>query len=169
MKNTNKKKITVSIDKSVHEKFSVALMLTGETQSLAIEKCMKDYISKIFFTEGEKYSSTTPLSTETPKAIRRIPRWAKNSDQINHKIIRAYLLLKKENEQITVFDMERLCLDSSKQDTYCPTFRNNYAQMKIETPKSTGKVFEENHGFVTLWDRIEPTIEQHKEYFTSER
>ncbi|MBQ9710151.1 MAG: hypothetical protein IJV67_05980 [Clostridia bacterium] len=171
MKNSasEKKKVTVNVNRSVHEKFTVALMLTGETQSAAIEKCMKDYISKIFFSEGEKFSTTTPLSTETPKAIKRIPRWAKNSDQINHKIIRAYLLLSEENEQVTVFDMERLCLDNTKPDTYCPTFRNNYAQMKIETPKSTGKVFEEANGFVTLWDRTKDTLLQYKEYFTSDR
>ena len=169
MSNTTKKKISATVNKSVHEKFTVALMLTGETQSAAIEKCMKDYISKVFFSESEKFSNTTPLSTETPKALKRIPRWAKNSDQINHKIIRAYFLLTENNEQITVYDMERLCLDANKPDTYCPTFRNNYAQMKIETQKSIGKVFEETNGFVTLWDRIEETLLKYKNDFTSER
>lgn len=160
-----KKKVTFSIEKDIHEKFTVALMLSHETQSAALEKCVKEYISKVFLSFSEKYSENTPLSTETPKAIRRIPRWAKNKDQINHKILRAYLLLKEENEQVTVFDIERLCLDRDRTDTYTPTFRNNYAQMKIETPKSTGKVFEETNGFVTIWDRVEPTLMQYKEYF----
>ena len=160
-----KKKITFSIDPDVHSKFTVALMLTGETQTAALEKCVKEYISNVFFKEGEKYSATTPLSTETPKAIKRIPRWAKNPDQINHKIIRAYLLLKEENEKVTVLDIEKLCLDRTRQDTFAPTFRNNYAQMKIETPKSTGKVFEETNGFVTIWERVEPTLTEYKDYF----
>jgi len=164
-----KKKITFNMDKAVHEKFTVALMLTGETQTAALEKCVKEYIAKVFFTESEKFKKTTPLSTETPKAIKRIPRWAKNYDQINHKILRAYFLLSEQSDQITVFDMERMCLDQSRPDTYAPTFRNNYAQMKIETPKSTGKVFEELNGFVTIWDRIEPTLLKYKEYFISER
>ncbi len=168
MKN-KKKKITFSIDPDVHEKFTVALMLTGETQTAALEKCVKEYISKIFFKESEKFSTTTPLSTETPKAINRIPRWAKNPDQINHKIIRAYFLLREENENITVYDMERLCLDRSRPDTFAPTFRNNYAQMKIETPKSTGKVFEEKGGFVYIWDRVAPTLENYKKYFIEKR
>ena len=88
MKKQNIKKITFSIDPQLHEKFTVALMLAGETQKAALEKCVKEYISKTFYKESEKYSTTTPLSTETPKAIKRIPRWAKNPDQINHKIIR---------------------------------------------------------------------------------
>lgn len=162
-----KKKITFSIDKDLHEKFTVALMLSHETQSGALEKCVKDYISKIFLSFSEKYSDNTPLSTDTPKALKRIPRWAKNRDQINHKILRAYLLLKEENDQVTVFDIERLCLDRERPDTYAPTFRNNYAQMKIETPKSTGKVFEEQNGFVRIWERVEPTLMQYKDYFTA--
>ncbi len=164
-----KKKITISIDKDLHEKFTVALMLTGETQKSALEKCVKDYISQVFFKESEKYSSSTPLSTETPKALKRIPRWAKNPEQINHKILRAYLLLAENNEQVTVYDMEKICLDMNRVDVYCPTFRNNYAQMKIETPKSTGKVFEEKNGFVTIWDRVEDIIESYKDCFISER
>ncbi|MBQ9481091.1 MAG: hypothetical protein IJU84_02885 [Clostridia bacterium] len=169
MKKTSKKRITFTIEPNVHEKFTVALMLSGETQKAALEKCVKEYISKTFYKESEKFSTTTPLSTETPKAIKRIPRWAKNPDQINHKIIRAYLLLSAENEQVTSYDMERRCLDRNFSDTYAPTFRNNFAQMKIETPKSTGKVFEEKNGFVTVWERVAPTLESYREYFTEER
>lgn len=161
-----KKKITFELDSDLHMKFSVALKLNHETQKAALEKCVKEYISKVFFSESEKYSTTTPLSTETPKAIKRIPRWAANPDQINHKIIRAYFLLSESLDSVTVYDMEHLCLDASKPDTYCPTFRNNYAQMKIETPKSTGKVFEEKNGFVSIWDRVEPTLMKYRESFT---
>ncbi len=162
------KKITFQIDNDLHMKFSIALSLKKETQRAALEKCVKEYIADVFLTEGEKYSPTTPLSTETPKAIKRIPRWAVNADQINHKIIRAYFIASQQNETVTVFDMEKLCLDSSRPDTYAPTFRNNYAQMKIETAKSTGKVFEEKNGFVTIWDRVAPTLEKYKEYFLPE-
>jgi len=79
------------------------------------------------------------------------------------------LLLSAENEQVTSYDMERRCLDRNFSDTYAPTFRNNFAQMKIETPKSTGKVFEEKNGFVTVWERVAPTLESYRAYFTEER
>lgn len=164
-----KKKITFTTDKDTHEKFSVAIMLAGDTQTAALNKCMKEYISKVFSQVSEQYAPNTPLSTEEPKAIRRIPRWANNPNQINHKILRAYLLLKKHNEKITVYDIEKVCLDQSKPDTYVPTFRNNYMQMKIETPKSTGKVFEEKNGLVEIWDRVKDTLSLYENDFTSER
>ena len=165
MATQKKKKITFIVEPGLHEKFSVALMLTGETQAAALNKCLKEYISKVFQLESEKYSSASPLSTETPKAIKRIPRWANNPDQINHKIIRAYFTLSDSGENVTVYDMERLCLDRSHPETYAPTFRNNFAQMKIETPKSTGKVFEEKNGFVHIWERVENTLLEHIKYF----
>lgn len=169
MKNANKKKITFSIDKELHEKFTVALMLTNETQTSALDKCVREYISKTFLSVSEKYSPTAPLSTEKPKAIKRIPKWAKKPEQINHKILRAYLLLAEENEIVTIYDMEKLCLDRTREDVYTPTFRNNFTQMKIETEKSTGKVFEERNGIVTIWDRVEKVVNNYKEYFTSDR
>ena len=165
----NKKKITFLTDNETHEKFTVALMLAGENQTNALNNCMKEYISRVFAQVSEKYASNSPLSTEAPKAIRRIPRWANNPDQINHKILRAYLLLQKESDKITVYDIEKLCLNADRQDTYVPTFRNNFMQMKIETPKSTGKVFEEKNGFVEIWDRVKDVVAKYEDAFTKNR
>ena len=40
--------------------------------------------------------------------------------------------------------MERLCSDKEHPELYVPTFKNNYSQMKIDGPKSHGKVFEDD-------------------------
>lgn len=42
------RKITVSIDEEVYEKFCLAMNLTKDTENDAIETCMRWYIAKTF-------------------------------------------------------------------------------------------------------------------------
>lgn len=46
-----------------------------------------------------------------------------------------------------------------------PTFRNNYAQMKIDGPKSHGKVFEDDGDRVWIWKEVEEVLRSHKNSF----
>ena len=46
--------------------------------------------------------------------------------------------------EATLNMMERLCSDKERPDLYVPTFKNNYSQMKLDGPKSHGKVFEDD-------------------------
>lgn len=43
-------------------------------------------------------------------------------------------------------------------ELYVPTFRNNYAQMKIDGPKSHGKVFEDDGDRVWIWKEVEEVL-----------
>ena len=52
--------------------------------------------------------------------------------------------------------MELLCSKKERSELYVPTFRNNYAQMKIDGPKSHGKVFEDDGEHVWIWKKVNP-------------
>ena len=100
------------------------------------------------------------------KAINRIPRWARNPQQNNHKILRAFFELKQELGNVTIDALRRRCSDpTGHPNTYVPHFDNNYSQMKFDNGNSHGKVFEEHDGYITIWDRISDTLQKYRDFF----
>ena len=100
------------------------------------------------------------------KAISRIPRWARNPQQNNHKILRAYFELQRELGKVTLDALRRRCSDPSDHPrTFVPHFDNNFAQMKFDNGNSHGKVFEERDDYVTIWDHISDTLMKYRDYF----
>ena len=103
---------------------------------------------------------------EWGKAINRIPRWARNPQQNNHKILRAFFELQKEMNHVSIDALRRRCSDPvGHPDTYVPHFDNNFTQMKFDNGNSHGKVFEEKDGFITIWDRLSDTVQKYRDYF----
>ena len=99
------------------------------------------------------------------KAIQRIPVWALKPNQYNHKIIRAFFEAEDADGEVHLSTMEKLCSDKERSELYVPTFRNNYAQMKIDGPKSHGKVFEDDGDRVWIWKEAEEVLRSHKNSF----
>jgi hypothetical protein len=163
------KKITFTIDVDVYDKFCIALNLTNDTEDIAIENCMRWYIAKTFEKASQTYNPRTTAKQATDagkdyygKAIQRIPVWALKPNQYNHKIIRAYFKAVETTGRATIDIMERLCSDKNNPDLYVPTFKNNYSQMKLDGPKSHGKVFEDDGDTVTIWYEVEDTLNKYK-------
>lgn len=103
---------------------------------------------------------------EWGKAINRIPRWARNPQQNNHKILRAFFELQREIGNVTLDSLRRRCSDPlGHPNTYVPHFDNNFTQMKFDNGNSHGKVFEEQDGYITIWDRISDTLLKYRDYF----
>ena len=50
-------------------------------------------------------------------------------------------------------------------ETFVRDFRGNFAQMKIDAPKSHGKVFEVDNGVVVIWSEVENILTNYKSYF----
>ena len=100
------------------------------------------------------------------KAIPRIPRWARHPQQNNHKILRAYFEVQKELGKVTLDALRKRCSDPERfPRTFVPHFDNNFAQMKFDNGNSHGKVFEEEDGYVTIWDQISDTLMKYRDYF----
>lgn len=164
--------ITITIDSDVYDKFCIALNLANETEDAAIENCMRWYISKTFEKASQAYNPKTVAKQMSDsskdfygKAIHRIPIWAVKPDQYNHKIIRAYFKTLEETGHATIEAMELLCSDKDTPEFYVPTFKNNYSQMKIDGPKSHGKVFEDDGKTVTVWNEVKDTLMKYKGSF----
>lgn len=166
------KSVTFVVDTDVYEKFCIALNLANETKDVAAENCMRWYIAKTFEKASQTYNPKTVAKQKKDanrgyfgKAIQRIPVWAVKPDQYNHKIIRAYFKAVAATGRATIDMMEHLCSDKNKLELYVPTFKNNYSQMKLDGPKSHGKVFEDDGETVIIWDKVEDTLMKHKSNF----
>jgi hypothetical protein len=166
------KSVTFIVDADVYEKFCIALHLTNETKDVALENCMRWYIAKTFEKASQTYNLKTIAKQNDDinkdfygKAIQRIPVWAVKPNQYNHKIIRAYFKAVEINGNATIDIMEQLCSDRDNPDMYVPTFKNNYSQMKLDGPKSHGKVFEDDGETVTIWPEVEDILMRYKSSF----
>lgn len=164
--------ITVSINEDVYEKFCLAMNLTKDSENHALETCMRWYIAKTFEKASQDYNpkaasrKTTDESNDYyGKAIQRIPVWALKPTQYNHKIIRAYFEAVDIAGQATITMMEHLCSDKERPELYVPTFKNNYSQMKLDGPKSHGKVFEDDGENVWIWSEVEETLMKYETSF----
>jgi hypothetical protein len=167
-----KKEITFSLDNDVYEKFCIALHLTNEDEDDAVENCMRAYIAKTFERASREYSPNTinkpSIDSETDyygKAAQRIPVWALKPNQYNHKIIRAFFEAEQATGEVTLETMELLCSKKERSELYVPTFKNNYSQMKIDGPKSHGKVFEDDGERVWIWKEVEDVLRRYKDSF----
>ena len=162
------KKIIVSVENDVYDKFCMALSLTNKTQEEAIVECLRWYISKTFSKVSQEYSYTSVRKNDTDffgKANQKIPMWALKSSQYNHKIIKAYFMALDIAGEVTLSMMERLCSDKDRPDLYVPTFKSNYSQMKLDGIKTHGKVFEDDGNVVWIWKEVEDTLLKHKNSF----
>ena len=162
--------VTFTVDSDVYEKFNIALNLSGESSDEAANSCLRWYIAQAFGNASKEYSPKAAKQTDANrdfygKALQRIPMWALKPNQYNHKIIRAYFMAIDIAQEATLLMMERLCSDKERPDLYVPTFRNNYSQMKLDGPKSHGKVFEDDGDRVWIWDEVEETLTQYKSSF----
>ncbi len=165
------KAISFNINSDVYEKFNMALNLSKETSDEAVDVCLRWYIAQVFENTSKEYTPKIIKQTKDNnkdfygKALHRIPMWALKPSQYNHKIIKSFFMAIDIAGEATLNMMERLCSDKEHPDLYVPTFRNNYAQMKLDGSKSHGKVFEDDGEHVWLWDEVEETLMKYKESF----
>lgn len=167
-----KNEIRFLIENDVYEKFAIALRLTGEDENEAIENCIRTYIAKTFERVSQEYNPNVNKKVSVDedrdyygKAKQRIPVWALKPNQYNHKLIRAFFEAEKATGEVSLITMELLCSNKEHSELYVPTFRNNYAQMKLDGPKTHGKVFEDDGEHVWIWKEVEEVLRRHKDSF----
>ena len=165
------KEIKFLIDFDVYEKLQIALHLSGDDESIMLENCIKSYIAKVFGAVSQEFTSANTVKQFTDdksyygKAIQRIPLWSLKPNQYNHKIIKAFFEIEKKVGKVSLTEMEQICSNKECSELYVPTFRNNYAQMKIDGPKSHGKVFEDDGEHVWIWKEVETELRKYQDAF----
>ena len=92
------------------------------------------------------------MKNEINKVQRRLRLWSKRPDQINSKILKAYLELKRGGRgEIREKDLEELFSDKK-------SFQTNFIQMRIIADRNHGKVFDQEGEFVNIWGPVEEYI-----------
>ena len=164
------KELKVLLEEDLLDNLNIALQINNDNINDVADKVFRNYIVKTFSSAASKIEkqniSQEPLSENLyyGKAIHKIPKWAKKPEQINFKIIRAYLQL-AESGIVSYDELFKKC-SNPKSDVYVATFSPNFSQMKFDGEKSHGKVFivdESNN--VYLWDAVKDVITKYKDLF----
>lgn len=101
-------------------------------------------------------SLTKEHRLEKDKVRARLERWSTHQDQINSRILNAYLRLERNGyNPITISMLRNQLLD-------IPTFTSNFDQMKIISPHNHAKVFEVNGEEVTIWHVVEVHVREYE-------
>lgn len=95
---------------------------------------------------------------EISKIQSRIPGWFKKPQQINSRILIAYMELLGDDKSIPYYKLEAACRSIK-------TFQNNYVQMKSFGEHNHAKVFEEVGSRITLWEPTREFVKKEYEKF----
>lgn len=162
-------KASFDLEKRDLEAFHAACALEGKSTDAVVAALLREYTGKALAKAAGEYSEPTfDEAKYHAKAIKRIPKWAGHPEQYNHKIIAAYYYAIKLDGRATLPRMRELCSDSMRPELHVPSFNTNYSQMKLDNPKSHGKVFVDDGFLVTIWDEVKPKLDEFVEYFAVE-
>ena len=125
-------------------------------QSLIIVSELKRMLNNHSAEPLQKPMSRKPTDVEEVRKVnRRLKLWARRQNQINSKILNAFLKLKRSGlTTITDADLKNELPEEK-------SFDSNFAQMKIIAPNNHGKVFEQYGNNISIWD---PVVGAVKEY-----
>ncbi len=132
--------------KEAHAELIQSLMIVSELES--IYEIPKDSSSPIAPTKKD--------SEEINKVSRRLKLWAKRPNQINSKILNAFLKLERSGVSVITENNLRNELSEEK------SFESNFAQMKIIAEKNHGKVFEQYGENIVLWPPVVSNIREYE-------
>lgn len=102
-----------------------------------------------------KGKSTNSIENEVKKVARRLKLWVKRQNQINTKILNAYLKLEDQLEGIVTEQ-------ALKKEAAVEKFDINFISMSAMSEKGHGKIFESNQGNVKLWEPISSLVYEYK-------
>jgi hypothetical protein len=88
---------------------------------------------------------------EIRKIERKIPRWFEEKEQINSKILYAFIRLHEQNNGMVTYEQ-------LEKNAKIPKFKGNFDQMKNFGIKNHGKIFEQVGQNIYLWEKVEDII-----------
>lgn len=105
----------------------------------------------------KKNEDSNELENEVRRVQNKLPRWFRNKNQYNSRILYAFIRLHEKNPNVTLEDLKR--------ESNLETFDINFTQMKTIAPQNHGKVFELEGQYVKLWDRVEDIVWSYYEQY----
>lgn len=101
------------------------------------------------------------------KALKKIPMWAQNPYQYNHRIIRAYFKAYHRFDEPPTKDMIREVCNTDI-TCYVDNFQATYSSLKADGPTTNGKLFIDDGVYVQIWEEIEEVLLKFEKYFYNE-
>jgi hypothetical protein len=117
----------------------------------AIKATYKAQLDQLKSNKNDKHLLYDEVELEIERVRRKILLWAKSPTHINHKIVRIYLELLKQNNFVYLVDLE----NHSKT---IKTFKSNFGQMKIICGHNHAKIFDVINEKVYLWEPIKSDV-----------
>ncbi|VAW85261.1 hypothetical protein MNBD_GAMMA18-1724 [hydrothermal vent metagenome] len=112
-------------------------------------------IEALFLASTSVVDANKSDSKEVNKVNRRLKLWASRQNQINSKILNAFLKLERSGvSSITESDLKKQLPEEA-------SFDSNFLQMKIIADRNHGKVFEQSGEKISIW---KPVITGVREY-----
>ena len=132
-----------ALEKEAHSAIVQSLIIVSEIEGM--------------FTMPKKQETDEKIDIdEVNKVNRRLKLWARKPNQINSKILNAFLRLERSGiTKITETDLRN---ELSKEKS----FESNFSQMKIIAKKNHGKVFEQYGESISLWNPIVAGIREYE-------
>ena len=157
--------VSFSCNDDIYERFEETYKQAGVTEEFAITKALEMYIKN----NKPVKKIETGIVDYDERTRNRIVGWASHPNQYNHKILKSFFIAEAINGtgNVSVDFLRGICSDQSS-DTYVPSFSSNYSQMKINAPKSHGKVFEEHGGYVEIYEGVKAFLLKYKNQFFDE-
>lgn len=136
------------------EEASFLINKSGEEKK--VHKLIMSALMKL--AKNEDITQEKPISevSEINKVARRLKLWTKKPDQMNTRILTAYLKLESKEGKVTE---QRLKQEISEDSS----FDSNFTQMRIIADRNHGKVFSINNGEVKIWEPIKQYVDTFKE------
>lgn len=131
-------------EKQVHSEIIQSLILVSEIDATIASPAVAQP-----FAENDSH--------EIKKVQRRLKLWSRRPNQINSKILNAYLKLKRSGADIVTEQMLKSELPDES------SFDSNFAQMKIIAEKNHGKIFDLHGEQVTLWPPIAQDVAEYEQ------
>jgi hypothetical protein len=127
------------------------------------KRCHREYDRKSPRSSANKKSRVRPRNYDSSRAIGKVERISRHPRQINHRMIRAYLLLEKEQARSRE-DFFRICV--KKCGILPEKVKSHYPSMKTETGKNHGNFFyEEKNGNVHMHEAVRKEVRKYQKNF----
>lgn len=102
---------------------------------------------------SSKQSSNNEEMQEVSKVTRRLKLWAKRPEQMNTRILKAFLSLSTDTRQPVKESQLKAAVGEANFDI-------NFVQMKNIAEKNHGKVFDVTGDKITIWPPVSEAVEE---------
>lgn len=154
----------IIVSDEVYKKFQAGLMLSGEDESMVVERLLANYAKSAFENElGVADQNDNVIQDPAIDRVRqKIATWATKEEQMNHRIIQSFFMC-EQNGIANKDSMRHFFVNAGYGNEW--QFDNNFASLCTNEGQANGKVFESVGILINIASDVEDTLRFYKEDF----